>query len=160
MPNLLSKAAEAILADAVHAELYASHLYRHAANQMQRAGYFGAAKWFKSEAATEAKHYQRLADYANDMGSVVTLPTIEGHPDEPLTTLRDALQLGFQTERNLLDDYAEWFGKADPVTAQFLLQFIEIQRKSVGEYLDWLTRLDRAGSDNAAMLLIDKELGE
>ena len=44
-------------------------------------------------------------------------------------------------------------------TAHFLLQFLEIQRKSIGEYGDWLSRLELAGDDKCAILIIDKELG-
>ena len=45
------------------------------------------------------------------------------------------------------------------MTQQFLLQFLEIQRKSIGEYGDWLSRLDRTGDDECGILIIDKELG-
>jgi len=157
--NLLNSKDEAALNEAVHAELYASHLYKHVANQMQRAGFFGAQKWFLKESADELVHYQRHADFLNDMGSVAVPPDIEGHTNT-ISTLRAALQLAYDTEYQLMLDYSKWYAGASPVVAQFLLQFLEIQRSSVGEYGDWLARLYLAGDDMAATLIIDKELAE
>lgn len=161
LKNLLSKQAEAMLNEAVQAELYASHLYKHLANQLQRLGYFGAQKHFASESADELAHYQKLADLMNDMGSVAKLPMLEAITDK-VATLRDALEIGYETEMQLGADYERWFkGLADaPMVQQALLFFLEQQRTSIGEYGDWITRLDRAGQNEAAILLIDQELGE
>ena len=56
-------------------------------------------------------------------------------------------------------DYADWYARADVTTQQFLLQFIEIQRKSIGEYGDLISRLDRSGDDECGIIIIDQELG-
>lgn len=159
---MLNKKMLSILNDAIHSELFASNLYKHVANQLQRLGYFGAQKFFLSESSDELGHYQKIVDYINDRGLVATVPQIEMQ-EEKVTSLRDALAIGFDTEKTLSEDYSEWFKQAfaeDVVTAQFFLQFIEHQRKSVGEYGDLLARLDRAGANEAALLMIDKELGE
>lgn len=160
LKNLLSKQTEAMLNEAVQAELYASHLYKHLANQLQRIGYFGAQKHFASESADELEHYQKLADLMNDMGSVASVPMLEAITDK-VATLRDALEIAYETELQLGQDYERWFkGCADaPLVQQALLQFLDIQRSSIGEYADRLTRLDRAGQNEAAILLIDQELG-
>ena len=158
---LLSKNVENMLQDAIHSELFASHLYRHVANQLQRLGYFGAQKFFLSESSDELGHYQKIVDYINDRGLVATVPQIEAQ-DEKVTSLRDALTIGFETEKTMSEAYSGWFKQAfadDVVTAQFFLQFIEHQRKSLGEYGDLIARLDRAGNNEAAILIIDKELG-
>ena len=159
---MLTKKMLSILNDAIHSELYASNLYKHVANQLQRLGYFGAQKFFLSESSDELGHYQKIVDYINDRGLVASVPQIEAM-DESVTSLRDALTVGFETEKALGADYAEWYKDAfaeDVVTAQFLLQFIEHQRKSIGEYGDLISRLDRAGNNEAALLIIDKEMGE
>lgn len=159
---MLTKKMLSILNDAIHSELFASNLYKHVANQLQRIGYFGAQKFFLSESADELEHYQKIVDYINDRGLVASVPQIEKQ-DDTVTSLRDALTIAFETEKALGEDYADWYKQAfaeDVVTAQFLLQFIEIQRKSVGEFGDLIARLDRAGANEAAILLIDQELGE
>lgn len=160
LKKLLSKQAEAMLNEAVQSELYASHLYKHLSNQLQRIGYFGAQNHFASESADELGHYQKLADIMNDLGSAAAIPTIDAITDK-VGSLRDALEIAYETEMQLGADYERWYkGCADaPLVQQALLQFLDIQRTSIGEYGDWLTRLDRAGQNEAAIILIDNELG-
>ena len=159
--SLLSPEVKACLDEAVHAELYAANLYKHIANQVQRLGYFGAQKFFLAESASELEHYQLHANYQNDSGTVASIPAIEAM-DEPIGTLRDAIETAYDTELQLEKDYVRWYSACtkDPVTAEFLLQFLRIQRQSVGEYGDLLSRLDLAGDDRAALLQIDNELGK
>ena len=159
--SLLSPEVKACLDEAVHAELYAANLYKHLANQLQRLGYFGAQKFFLAESASELEHYQIHANYQNDSGTVASIPAIEAM-DEPIGTLRDAIETAYDTELQLEKDYIRWYSACtkDPVTAEFLLQFLRGQRKSVGEYGDLLARLDLAGDDRAALLQIDNKLGK
>lgn len=169
MKSLLSDSVESILNEAVQQELFASHLYKHLANQLQRIGYFGAQKYFSHESSEELGHYQNIVDYMNDMGTVAVVPSLPAVGNSVIT-LRDALQIAFDTERELMDRYVDWYSESDPVTQQFLLQFLERQRKSVGEYGDWLARMDRAMEpaeadepaefDPCAVLIIDREMGE
>lgn len=162
MANLLAPAVEQALRDACYQERYASNLYTHVANQMQRIGYFGAEKFFRGEAADELEHYGKLVGYFNDRGSMAPVPAIE-EMDEKVSSLREAMTLAFETELDLGNKYNDWYAKIhpkDPATAQFLLQFIEIQTKSIGEYADLLSRLNLCGDDRAALLMLDNELGE
>lgn len=158
--NLLDKSDEDILNKAVHSELYASQLYRHISNQMQRLGLFGTQKFFAGESADELTHYQRIADFLNDSGTSAKVPSIEAC-DETFDGLADALELGYDTELQLKNDYESWYKAVKSVAVQqFLLQFIEIQRLSVGEYGDLLARLDLVGDDKCGIVIIDQELGE
>jgi ferritin len=157
--NLLDKPTEDMLNKAVHAELYASHLYKHIANQMQRAGFFGTQKFFAGESADELKHYQLIADYMNDRGAMAKVPALEACT-EVVTDIVDAIELGYETELQLMRDYEKWYRECKCVTTQqFMLQFLETQRKSVGEYGDLLTRLGLVSNDKAGMLMMDQELG-
>jgi ferritin len=162
LTNLLDHATTQILDDAIHSELSASHLYKHIANQCQRAGLFGAAKFFLKESADELTHYQKLADYFNDRGGVATMPALQAEAD-PITDLETALSTAYDTEVALGTDYSSWYATLcmkDPMTAQFLLQFLEIQRLSIGEYGDLLSRLELAKGSKSAILMLDKELGD
>ena len=149
-----------MLDDAVHSELYASNLYKHVANQLQRIGYFGATKFFLNESADELKHYQLHVEFQNDVGTVAKVPMVEAMT-ESISTLSDAIELGYETELELYNNYKDWYAQAssDPVVQQFLLQFLELQRTSVGEYGDLLARIQLVDGDKAGMLLIDQELG-
>jgi len=157
---IISANLKAVLDEAVHSELYASNLYKHVANQMQRLGYFGAQKFFLKESADELAHYQLHVDFQNDVGTVAKVPMIAAM-DEPIKTLSDAIELGYETELELYENYKDWYEQAsgDPIVQQFLLQFLEFQRKSVGEYGDLLARIQLVDQDKAGMLLIDQELG-
>ena len=157
--NLLDKPTEDMLNKAVHAELYASHLYKHIANQMQRAGFFGTQKFFAGESADELKHYQLIADYMNDRGTSAKVPALEACT-EVVTDIVDAIELGYETELQLMRDYEKWYRECKCVTTQqFMLQFLETQRKSVGEYGDLMSRLGLVSGDKAGMLMMDQELG-
>lgn len=157
---IISANLKAVLDEAVHSELYASNLYKHVANQLQRLGYFGAQKFFLKESADELAHYQLHVDFQNDVGTVAKVPAIEAM-NEPIKTLSDAIELGYETELELYENYKDWYEQAsgDPIVQQFLLQFLEFQRKSVGEYGDLLARIQLVDQDKAGMLLIDQELG-
>ena len=158
--SLLPTQTPAILNAAIAAELYAANLYKHVANQMQRLGYFGAQKFLLAESQHELAHYQILADYMDDRGAMANMPAVPAIT-ETCGSLRDAIEIAYETELQLERDYVKWY-QACPceVTRQFLLQFLEIQRKAVGEMSDWIARLDRCGTDNAAVLILDKELGQ
>ena len=157
---MISDEHKSMLDEAVHSELYASNLYKHIANQLQRIGYFGATKFFLKESADELEHYQRHVEFQNDVGTVAVIPAIEAM-DDSIKTLSDAIETGYETEVQLYEDYKGWYKgtSGDPVVQQFLLQFLEIQRTSVGEYGDLLARIDLVDKDKAGMLLIDQELG-
>ena len=159
LKNLLSHKAIVILQDAIVQELYASNLYKHLSNQCQRLGYLGAASYFKNESKDELEHYQLIADYMNDLGGVAEIPDVDGCDDE-IKTLNDAIERAYKAEVDLGKKYTTWHGQVDPMTGQFLLQFLEIQRKGIGEYGDLLSRLDVADDNPAALLIIDKELGQ
>lgn len=157
---IISAECKKMLDEAIHSELYASNLYKHIANQLQRLGYFGASKFFLNESADELKHYQLHVEFLNDVGTVAKVPMIEAM-NETIETFSDAIETGYETELELLNNYQGWYRDTteDPVVQQFLLQFLEIQRTSVGEYGDLLARIQLVDQDKAGMLLIDQELG-
>jgi len=157
---IISADCKKMLDEAVHSELYASNLYKHIANQLQRLGYFGASKFFLNESADELKHYQLHVEFQNDVGTVAKVPMVEAM-NETIETFSDAIETGYETELELLNNYQSWYAEAadDPIVQQFLLQFLEIQRRSVGEYGDLLARIQLVDQDKAGMLLIDQELG-
>lgn len=158
--NLLTPELKDMLDEAIHGEMYVSNLYKHVGNQLQRLGWFGGQKYFLSESKDELKHYQMIADFQNDMGAVANIPAIEAITDK-VGGLMEAIQLYYDNELELYYSYSDYYQNAvgDPVVQQFLLQFLEIQRKSVGEAGDLLARCKLVEGDKAGLLLIDAELG-
>ena len=157
--SILSRADKQIIQEAVQQELYASHLYKQVANFMQRAGYFGAQAFFAGEASDELEHYEKHVQFMNDMGDVAEVPALPAITERP-EGLEAAVQLGLDTEMALGKKYERWYRAAtSEVTRQHQLQFLEIQRKSIGEYGDWLAHIERAAGDECGLLIIDKEMG-
>lgn len=184
--SLLKPAVKRILTDRTGDELYARNLYLSLANQLEAIGFFGMAKYFRKEADEEAKHFGILSEYFNDRDTyadVVYVPPIMDKVVSPM----QAFELSFEAERSLELKYVNSYEACeeeyepdeetmkkeqeeqqmhrdmndtyDCTTAQFLLQFIEIQRKSVGEVKDIISMLRIAGDNTAALLMIDQKLG-
>ena len=161
LTSLIPHASEIALQEAAQAELQASHLYHHLAAQMKRAGYFGAAKYFQRDSAEELMHYELLVDYLNDRGVVAATPALAA-VTQSIPDINAALNEAYKAEVSLGQRYEAWYQNLhafDVTSAQFLLQFLEIQRKSIGEISDLMARYQRAGGDAAAILLIDQEMG-
>ena len=142
LKSLLSSSMKKGLQDAIHIELYQSNLWKSLANQLQKLGFFGSQKYFLAEAKEELEHYQIIVDFMNDMGDLAELPLIEAVKDK-VESIGDALDIGYETEVDVLNQYKDLYEKAlkeDVTVAQFVLQFIEIQRKAVGLYGDLLAK--------------------
>jgi ferritin len=149
--SLLSASTMALFKSAIESELYASNLYKHIANQLQRLGYFGAQEYFLKESAEELTHYQKLVDFINDMGTVAPVPSVPAITDK-IPNLLAALELAYETELSLMDDYKKFYEtvedeEKDCITATFLIEFLQIQRKSVGEYGDFIARFNLNPND-------------
>jgi len=143
----------------VNKELYAQYFYRSLANAMQQIGYFGAQKYFLAEAASEGEHYQKHVNFLNDVG---VMPKLAPIPSAPAPQgIKEAFKSAFDTEYQLCKDYKQATAQAltkDIEVFGHLQEFVDIQRKSVGEYGDLLARLDLCGSNEAALLEFDEHL--
>lgn len=159
--SLLKPEIKKWLEKSVESELYASNFYKHLANQLQRLGFFGAQKYFLNESAEELTHYQKLIDYINDMGGVINIPEVAQITDS-IKNIGDALELSYDIELSLMKQYQEFYEEAeekysDCVTATFIIEFLQIQRKSVGEYGDLISRLEKNKTD---VFEFDEYMGE
>lgn len=144
--SLLSKSMKSVLQEALYLELYQSNLWKALANQMQQYGFFGTQKYFLTESAEELTHYQMHVEFQNDMGDCADMPSIEAIKDK-VKTIGESLEIGYEMELEVYNKYKEFYKKAeneDCVVGQFLLQFLEIQRKAVGHYGDLLAKYEIA----------------
>lgn len=142
LKSLLSPAMKKGMQDAVYIELYQSNLWKSLANQLQRLGLFGSQKYFLAESAEELTHYQMHVEFMNDMGDCADLPKIDAVTDK-VADIGDALEIGYNTELDVYNQYKDFYEQAedeDVSVAQYILQFIEIQRKAVGHYGDLLAK--------------------
>jgi ferritin len=147
--------------DAIQAELQQASLWKSLANQMQRLGYFGSQKYFLAESAEELTHYQMHVEFMNDMGDCADLPKIDSVNDK-VKNIGDALEIGYEIELDVYNQYKEFYEKAedeDVVVAQYLLQFLEIQRKAVGHYGDLLAKY-KVAEETKEILEFDEHIND
>lgn len=158
--SLLSKSDKQKLNEAVGLELRASNMYKYFATCLQKQGYFGFQGFFYKESEEELKHHKILTDFMNDRGDEADMPEVDAI-DEDSDEVIDLFYSAYDFELELEGFYKDFYKSADDVAVQqFLLQFIEIQRKSVGEYGDIIARLELCGDNQAALLSFDHEIGE
>lgn len=160
--NLLSPSMKRGLQKAIYAELYQSNLWKHIANQLQRLGFFGGQKYFLAESAEELTHYQIFVDFINDMGDVADVPKIDAIEDE-IDSMAAALQVAYDMELDVYNQYKKLYEEADEedcAVGIFLQQFVTIQLKAVGAYGDLISRYNRCGTNEAAILEFDRYLSK
>ena len=160
--NLLSPSMKKGLQKAIYAELYQSNLWKHIANQLQRLGFFGGQKYFLAESAEELTHYQIFVDFINDMGDVAEVPKIDAIEDE-IDSMAAALQVAYDMELDVYNQYKKFYQEADEEDSAvgiFLQQFVTIQLKAVGDYGDLISRYNRCGTNEAAILEFDRYLSK
>ncbi len=92
----------------IESELYASNLYKHIANNMQRLGFFGVQKYFLKESNEELEHYQKIVDFVNDMGDISTVMAVPKMTDKILS-ISDALEIAYETEVDLMKQYQKFY---------------------------------------------------
>jgi ferritin len=161
LKSLLSPAMKKGMQDAVYIELYQSNLWKSLANQLQRLGLFGSQKYFLAESAEELTHYQMHVEFMNDMGDCADLPKIDAVTDK-VTDIGDALEIGYNTELDVYNQYKDFYEKAqdeDVSVAQYVLQFIEIQRKAVGHYGDLLAKY-KIAEETKEILEFDEHISD
>jgi ferritin len=160
--NLLSPSMKKGLQKAIYAELYQSNLWKHIANNLQRLGFFGGQKYFLAESAEELTHYQVFVDFINDMGDVADVPKIDAIEDE-IDSIATALQVAYDMELDVYNQYKKFYQEAeeeDCAVGIFLQQFVTIQLKAVGAYGDLISRYNRCGTNEAAILEFDRYLSK
>jgi ferritin len=155
--QIIDSTVASMFMDALQKEMLASHTYRHFATKMQMMGYFGTQSFFLGESDDELTHFQKLVDFLNDVGYEAEMPTIPAITTQ-IDSLMTSLTSAFEMENELLNFYVEIFKMNDPISQQILLEFIEIQRKAVGEYGDLIARLEIIKDDPCGFIIFDQEM--
>lgn len=161
LKSLLSEDMKDGLQDAVQVELQQSNLWKSLANQMQKLGFFGSQKYFLNESAEELTHYQMHVEFMNDMGDCAELPKIDAIKDK-VKNIGEALEIGYEIELDVYNQYKDFYelaSKQDVVVAQYILQFLEIQRKAVGHYGDLLAKY-KVAEETKEILEFDEHIND
>lgn len=143
-------------------EFKAGYLYLGMSAHFERASLLGFASWMRHQAQEEVGHAMRLFDFMNHRGAEVVLGAVDAPPTEfgtPLEIFQAALQHEQEVTRLIHELYDLCVEKHDHATQLELNWFITEQveeEASVGTVVD---QLGMAGDNEAAVLMLDRELG-
>lgn len=144
-------------------EFYAGYLYLSMAGSFEAASLTGFAHWMRGQAQEERDHAMKLFDFLLDRGERVELQSIDAPPSSFRSAL-DTFEQALEHEKEVtshINDLYELADKEQDHPARLLLNwYVEEQveeEKTASEIVD---RLTMAGDDTAAILMLDREIGE
>lgn len=138
-PNKLNPEVVSLLNQRLEDEYTAHYFYRNASNWCNDKAYFNAAAFFKTEAANELEHAEKIQDYMVGWSATPFIPPIKMIPS--FTTLIDIVNKAYTLEYNLFQAYnsnSSQIFNIDLATFDFLQELRIGQRESVVEYADLL----------------------
>ena len=142
---ILKKADQDVVQSLSGEELYANRHYMYAASCSQKQQLLGFQKFYEEEAQDELRHWTMLRDLANDYGfelEMFSTKAVEFESDKP----QDVLSISYDLEFGLLEKYEKAYEQVDSISLKIDLQkFIEIQRKSVGQFADLIAEIESQG---------------
>lgn len=158
MSETISKA----INDQIHAELSASYSYLAMSAHCDRSSFNGAARWLRVQSREEYSHAMRLLDFMLARHVKVVL-TDMARPKTDYASLLDVFQTAYKQEQQVSAQIEALYElafkeKAYPAVVQlewFLTEQVE-EEKTCREIV---TKLNMVGEDGAAVLEIDRELG-
>lgn len=150
------------LNDQVRMELSSGYIYLSMSAQFESESFEGFARWMRLQAQEELAHAMRLFDYVNRRGGRVTLEGIDAPPSEfgrPLKAFKTALD----HERKVTASIHALFELAgehgDLATQRELDWFVTEQVEEEENAQRAVDLLARAGDNDAALLILDREFG-
>ena len=151
------------MGEQVKHEFYAAYLYLSMAGSFETANLSGFAHWMRAQAREEQEHALKFFDFLLDRGEQVRLRSIEEPPyafRSPLDTFEQALEHEKHVT-SLIHNLYELAGRENDYPAQvFLNSFVAEQVEEEKSATEIVERLRMAGEDGAALLLLDREMGE
>src|ERR671933_1532908 len=144
-------------------EFYSAYLYLSMAGSFETANFPGFARWIRKQSEEEREHAMKLFDFLLDRGEQVQLLPIDQPPSafrSPLDTFEQALEHEKEITSRIHRLYELSVRENDYPAQVFLNWFITEQVEEEKAATEIVERLRMAGEDGAALLLLDKELGE
>lgn len=143
-------------------EMASSYIYVAMSCAMDDLGWKGMAAWFHEHAEEELKHVGRFVRYLLDRDHVPrfeAVPPPSGAWKDPLGAFRDAHAHELEVTGNIKALHRLATEGRDEQAAAFLNHFLEEQTEEEAVFLDALRRVELAGGNSAALLVLDQEFG-
>jgi ferritin len=159
----MDKDIEQALNEQLKEELNAEHSYLSMASYFGSRSLDGMAAWMRGQAREEHDHAIRIFDFILDRGGKVRLQGVDAPQvdfDSPLEVFRKALNQEKSVTRQINELYERAAEQRDHATRVMLEWFITEQVEEESTVQTVVDQLEMAGTDSAALLMLDRRLGE
>lgn len=160
---MLGKAVETALNNQIHCELSSAYIYLSMSAYLGRCNHPGLARWMRHQAHEEYEHAMRIFGFVNDRGGTVRLMEIEQPRDgfgSPLEVFQAALGYERAVTKRIHELYELAVNEKDYATQTHLHWFIDEQVEEEKTAEGIVSRLEMAGDQLDAVLMLDRQLGE
>lgn len=151
------------LNEQINNELFAAYQYLAMAEYFAAQNLDGFAHWMRLQREEEIAHAMKIFDFVIDRDARVTLAPIAA-PDakfaSPLAVLKKALQHERSVTAKINALYAAAKKENDYPTEAIMQWFVLEQVEEEASALKLVERLEMAGEDKAALLILDREVGQ
>lgn len=159
----LSKKMVSSINDQINAELVSAYIYLDIADYYVEKGMVGFGAWFKKQAKEEIEHAEKFIDYLHANGAKVVLADVTA-PKDKYDDLRAPLVKQVEHEEYVTSLIYKLMDLAvkekDYRTQELLRWFVQEQFEEEEHSHNLLDQYDLYGKDIAALMKLDKELGE
>lgn len=144
-------------------ELDSAYLYLSMASHCESINLNGFASWMKSQSKEEYEHAMKFYNFLHERGAEVELLPIDKPPKSfgsPIELFKKALE-NEQKVTQLIHKLYETALNTNDYPAQVMLHwFIEEQVEEENMVQDIIEQLKLAGDQGAALLMMDRQLGQ
>lgn len=151
------------LNDQINNELYSAYMYLALATYFNRKALTGFANWMLWQSREELEHAKKLYDFMDDNDAPIEFREIRrprAEFESPEDAMRTALEAEQDNTEQINDLYELAVNNKDHATEVLMQWFIQEQVEEEKNARTLLERLRLAGSDKAALLMLDMELAK
>jgi len=160
---MLKSEIEGALNQQVNNEMSAAHEYLAMTAYCERINLRGFAHWMRVQHQEELSHGERLVQYISDRGGRVELEAIK-KPRGDFESIQELFNHALEMEKQNTQSIHQLFELAtqlsDYATQSQLKWFIDEQVEEESSFNEIRSLLEIAGDDKAALLILNKNLGE
>jgi len=149
--------------DQIRKEFESAYIYLSMAAWMEDQNLPGFAAWLRQQAREETTHAMKIFDHLIDRSCRVQLQPLGGPPTEftsPLEVFQQVKKHEEAVTKSINDLYGVAVGDRDYASQVFLEWFITEQVEEEKNSTQVLESVRRVGSDQAALVMLDRELGQ
>ena len=158
-----SKKLQKAMNDQVRLEFESAYAYLSMAAWMEDQNYPGFASWLRMQAREESTHAMKIFDHLIARGCRVVLQPMAG-PRADFASPLDVFEQAKKHEQSVTKSINELYGLAstdrDYASQVFLEWFITEQVEEEKNSSQVLESLRRVGENQAALVMLDRELGQ